>query len=88
MSSILAQDAENLPLNADVGGGSVNGGHFGIRGLQADHTSLTIETFERGVRTIDQGHDDLAFARCSCPLHQDVVAGDDVLVTHGVAADL
>ena len=85
---VFAQDAQNFALDADVGSGGVDGGHFGVGGLQADHAAFAVETFEGGVGAVDEGNDDLAFAGGAGPLHQDVIAGDDVLVTHGVAAYL
>src|SRR3981189_3273894 len=83
---VFAQDAENFALDADVGGGGVDGGHFGVGRLQADHAAFAIEALEGGVGPIDEGDDDLAFAGGAGALNQDVVSGDDVLVAHGVAA--
>ncbi len=83
---VFAEDAEDFALDADVGSRSVDGGHFSIGGLQADHAAFAIEALECGVGTIDEGDDDLAFAGGACALDEDVVAGDDVLVAHGVAA--
>src|SRR3982074_1213011 len=83
---VFAQDAENFALDADVGGGGVDGGHLGVGGLQADHAAFAIEALEGGVGAVDEGDDDLAFAGCGGALDQDVVPGDDVLVAHGVTA--
>src|SRR5882757_861527 len=85
---VFAQDAENFALDADVGGGGVDGGHFGVGGLETDHAALAVEALEGGVGAVDEGDDDLAFAGGAGALDQDIVTGDDVLVTHGVAADL
>jgi len=83
---VFAQDAEDFALDADAGGGGVDWGHFGVGGLQTDHAAFAVETLEGGVGAIDEGDDDLAFAGGAGALDQDVVAGDDVLVAHGVAA--
>jgi hypothetical protein len=84
---VFAQDAENFALDTDIGGRGVDGGHFGIRGLEADHAAFAVEAFEGGVGAVDQRDDDLALAGGAGTLDQDVVARDDVLVAHGVAAD-
>ena len=86
MLSVFPQDAENFALDADVGSRRVDRRHFGVGGLEADHAAFAIETLKGGIGAIDEGHDDLAFARGAGPLNQNVIAGDDVLVTHGVAA--
>jgi hypothetical protein len=83
---VFAEDAENLALDADVGGGGVDGRHFGVGGLQADHAAFAVEALEGGVGAVDEGDDDLAFTGGAGALDQDVVAGDDMLVAHGVAA--
>ena len=85
---VFAEDAEDFALDADVGGGGVDGGHLGVGGLEADHAAFAVEALEGGVGAVDEGDDDLAFAGGAGALDQDVVAGDDVLVAHGVAADL
>lgn len=87
-SGVFAQNTKDFALDGDVGGRGVDRSHLGVRGLQADHGSFAIEALEGGVRAVDEGDDDLAFARGAGAFNQDVVAGDDVLVTHGVAADL
>ena len=46
---VFAQDAKNFALDADVRSGGVDGGHFGVGGLQADHAAFAVETFEGGV---------------------------------------
>jgi len=84
---VFAEDAQDFALDADAGGGGVDGGHLGVRGLEADHGAFAIEALEGGIGAVDQGDDDLSFAGGPGALDQDVVAGDDVLVTHGVSAD-
>src|SRR5258705_27260 len=88
ISGVFAEDAENFALDADVCGGGVDWGHFGVGGLQADHAAFAVEAFEGGIGTVDEGDDDLAFTGGAGALDQDVVSGDDVLVAHGVAAYL
>ena len=61
-SGVFAEDAEDFALNADVGGGGVDGSHFGVGGLQADHAALAIEALEGGVGAVDEGDNDLALA--------------------------
>ena len=78
---------KNFALDADIGGGGVDGGHLGIGGLEADHAAFAVETLEGGVGAVDQSDDDFAFAGGAGALDQNIVAGDDVLVAHGVAAD-
>jgi hypothetical protein len=85
---VLAEDTQHLSLDADVGGRGVDRGHFGVGGLQADHAAFAVEALEGGVGAVDEGDDDLAFAGGAGTLDQDVVAGDDVFVAHGVAAHL
>ena len=87
-SGVLAEHAQDLALDADVAGGGVDGLHLAVGGLQADEVSFAIEALEGGVGAVDQGHDDLSLAGGAGALDQDVVAGDDVLVAHGVALDL
>lgn len=55
--------------------------------MQANHAAFAVKTLEGSVGTVDEGDDDLAFTGGSRALDQDVVAGDDVLVAHGVATD-
>ncbi|MCU1250910.1 MAG: hypothetical protein JWQ49_3939 [Edaphobacter sp.] len=86
MSGVFAEDAENLALDADVGGRGVDGGHFGVGWLQSDHAAFAIEALERGVGTVYEGDDDLTFTGGASALDQDVVSRDDVLIAHGVAA--
>jgi hypothetical protein len=87
-SSVFTQDPKDLALDSNVGCGSVDGGHLGVGGLKADPVALAVEALEGGVGAVDESDDDLAFASGACALDEDVIPGDDVLVTHGVAADL
>jgi len=84
---VLSEDAENLALDADIGGLSVDGSHFLVGGLQADEVALSVEAFEGGIRTVDECDDDFAFAGSAGALDEDVISGDDVLVPHGISAD-
>ena len=84
---VFAEDAEDFALDADVGGGGVDGGHLAVGGLEADHGALAVEALEGGVGAVDEGDDDLAFAGGAGSFDQHVISGDDVLVAHGVAAD-
>ena len=86
-SGVLTEDSEDLALDADVGGRGVDRSHLSVRGLEADHAALAIEALEGGVGAVDEGDDDFALAGGAGALDQHVVAGDDVLVAHGVAAD-
>jgi hypothetical protein len=86
-SGVFPQDAQDFALDADVGGGSVDGGHLCIGGLEPDHAALAVEALEGSVGAIDQSDDDLALACGAGALDEDVIAGDDVLVAHGVTAD-
>ena len=88
MLCVFAEDAEDLALNADVGGGGVDGGHLRVGGLQADHAAFAVKALEGGIGAVDQGDDDLPFAGGAGALDQNIVARDDVLVAHGVSADL
>ena len=56
--------------------------------MEADHGAFAVEALEGGVGAIDEGDDDLAFAGGAGALYEDVVTVDDVLVAHGVSADL
>jgi hypothetical protein len=85
---VFAKDAEDLALDADVGGGSVNGRHLSVGGLQPDHAPFAVEALEGGIGAVDEGDDDLAFAGGACALDQNVVAGDDVFIAHRIAAHL
>ncbi len=84
----LRRTPRTFALDADAGGRGVDGGHFGVGGLKADHAAFAVKALEGGVGAVDEGDDDLAFAGGAGALDQDVVAGDDVLVAHGVAANL
>ncbi len=86
-SGVFTQDAEDLALDADIGGGRVDGSHLGIGGLEADHGALAIEALEGGVGAVDKGDDNLSLAGGVSAFDEDVVSGDDVLVAHGVATD-
>ena len=86
-SGVFAEDTQDLALDTDVGCGGEDGGHLGVGGLEADHAALPIEALEGGIGTIDEGDNDFSLAGGSGSLDEDVVAGDDVLVAHGVAAD-
>jgi hypothetical protein len=48
---------------------------------------LGIETLQRGVRAVDEGDNDLSLAGSPGAFDQHVIAVDDVLVAHGIAAD-
>jgi hypothetical protein len=85
---VFTEDAENLALDADVGGGGVDGRHLGVRGLQANHAAFAVEAFEGSVGAVDERDDDLAFACGAGALDKNIVSGDDVLVAHGVTAHL
>jgi len=85
--SVFAEHAEDFALDADAGGGGVDGGHFGVGGLEADEVAFAVEALEGGVRAVDQGNDYFAFAGGAGALDQDVIARDYVFVAHGVAAD-
>ena len=87
-SSVLAEDSEDFALNADVGGGGVDGGHLGVGGLEADHGAFAVEALQGCVGPVDEGDDDLTLAGGAGALDEDVITVDDVLVAHGVAADL
>jgi hypothetical protein len=87
-SGIFSQNTEDFALNADIARRSEDGSHLGVGGLEADHISLTVEALEGGVCTVDEGHDDLSLTGGAGSLDQDIVAGDDVLIPHGVAANL
>src|SRR6516162_10223689 len=87
-SGVFAKDAENLALDGDAGGRRVDGGHFGVGGLKANHAALTVEALKGGVGAVDEGDDDLALAGGAGAFDEDVVAGDDVLIAHGVSPDL
>ncbi len=87
-SAVLAEDAEDLALDGDAGGGGVDGCHLGVGGLEADHRAFAVEAFEGGLGAVDEGDDDLALAGGAGSFDEDVVSGDDVFVAHGVAADL
>ena len=75
-------------MDRDVGGGRVDGGHLRVGGLEADHVALPVEALEGGVGAVDEGDDDLAFAGGVGSFNQNIIPGDDMLVAHGVAADL
>jgi hypothetical protein len=88
VSGVFTEDAEDLALDGDACGGGEDGSHLGVGGLETDHISLAVEALEGGIRAVDQSDDDLAFAGGAGTLDEDVVAGDDVFVAHGVAANL
>ena len=84
---IFAEHAQDFALNADAGGLGVDGGHLGVGGLEADEVAFAVETLEGGVGAVNEGDDDFALAGGAGALDQNVIAGDNVLVAHRVAAD-
>jgi len=87
VSGVFAEDTEDLALDGDAGGRGKDRGHLGVGGLEANHAALAVEALKGGVGAVDEGDDDLAFAGGAGALDEDVVAGDDVLVAHGVTAN-
>jgi len=57
----LRRTPRTLPWMLTLAQG-VDGGHLGVRGLEADHAAFTVEALEGGVGAVDEGDDDLAFA--------------------------
>ena len=84
---VFAEHAEDFALDADAGGGGVDGSHFGVGGLEADEVAFAVEALEGGVRAVDQGDDDFAFAGGAGSFHEHVIPRDDVFVAHGVTTD-
>ena len=84
---VFAEHAEDFALDADAGSLGVDGGHFGVGGLETNEIAFAVEAFEGCVGAVDEGDYDFAFAGGAGALNQNVVAGDDVFVAHGVAAD-
>lgn len=85
---VLSEYAENLALDADIRGRGVDGRHLGIGGLEADHAAFPVEALEGCVGAVDESDDDLALACGAGALDENIVAGDDVLIAHGVASYL
>ncbi len=86
--SVFAEDAEDPSLDRDLGGGDHDRIHLGVGGLEADDGAFAVIALEGGFRTADEGDDDLARAGRAGALDEDEVAVEDVLVAHGLAADL
>jgi len=84
---IFAEHAEDFALDADARGLGVDGGHFGVGGLEADEIAFAVKALEGGIGAVDEGYYYFAFAGGAGSFHKYVVAGDNVLVAHGVAAD-
>jgi hypothetical protein len=73
------------PFKADAARDPAISGICG--GLEADLGTFVVEALEGGFGAVDEGYDDLSLAGGAGALNKDVVAADDVLVAHGVAAD-
>lgn len=84
---VFAEDAQDSALDGDLRRRNEDGLHFSVCGLQTHHVSLRVKTLQRGFGTMDEGHDDLALACGSGALNQNIIAIDDVLIAHGIAAD-
>src|SRR5438874_7086854 len=60
--------------------------HRRIRRLQADLVAFAVETLKRSLRAVNQRNHDVAVTRGLGLFHHHVIAIDNVLVLHGVAA--
>src|SRR5215472_13404579 len=86
--SVLAQDAEDASLNRDLRGRNIDRLHFDVRRLQSNGIPFRVEALQGGFTAAHQCNDNLALAGSPSPLHQNIVPVDDVLVAHGVPANL
>src|SRR6266542_5711715 len=86
---VLPDDAHHDALYDDVALVHAQRAHGGVRGLEPDPAArLAIKLLDRGVGAVHQRHDGLADVGLVALVHHDVVAVLDVLVDHGLPADL
>ena len=85
---VLPQDAQNAALNGDLPSRYVNGFHLNVGGLETYDAAFRIEALEGGFGAVDERNHDFPLPGGSGALYEHVIAADDVLVAHGVAADL
>uniref|UniRef100_E6QMB6 Uncharacterized protein n=1 Tax=mine drainage metagenome TaxID=410659 RepID=E6QMB6_9ZZZZ len=85
--SVAAQNAQHAALYGDLRGGHKNGVHVRIGGLQADLAALDVEALERCLGAAHQRDDNLSLAGGAGALDQHVIAAENVLVAHRVAAN-
>jgi len=71
---VLSKNPEDLTLDADVSGRSVDGRHLSVGGLEANHAAFAVKALEGGVGAVDECDDDLALAGRTGTLDQNVVA--------------
>ena len=57
-----------------------------LEGCRRTVIALGVKALQRGLGSAHQRHHDLSLARRACALDQHIIAVDDVLVAHGVAA--
>ncbi len=84
----LRRTPRTFPWILTLAAGSVDWGHFDVRGLEANHTAFAVEALEGGVGAVDERDDNLTFPGGAGAFDQDVVARDDMFVAHGVATNL
>lgn len=85
--SVLPEDAQYFALNTDAGCRSIDGSHLRVGRLKPNHTALAVEALQGGIAAVDEGYDNLSFAGGAGSLYKDVVAGDNVLIAHGITTD-
>ena len=85
-SGVFTENSQDLSLNCDVGSGGVDGCHLGVGGLEPDHAAFAIKALQGGVGAVDQCDHDFSLASGASSLDEDVIAGDDVFIAHGVAS--
>jgi len=85
---VFAEHSKDSALNGDLGGGNEDGVHLDIRRLKPDDGAFAVIALQGGLRTAHQGDNDFAGAGRRGAFDEDEVAVKDVLVAHGLAADL
>src|SRR5215831_3796931 len=84
---VFPQHANNASLDLNRGGGHNDRPHVGVGRLQADIVRFAIEAFKRGVRTLDQSHDNVPVMSGLGLFDKHVVSAHDVFVLHRITAD-
>ena len=88
LASILSQNSDYSTLDCHIRSRNDDRIHSCIGWLQANFIAFAIKAFEGGVGTLDKGDDNVAVVGDLSFLDQNVIAVEDVLILHGLAAHL
>src|SRR5437899_2237003 len=82
-------DSEDPALDLEIAEGDPDRLHRGVGRLKTSHSAgLAVKTLQCGFAPSHQRYDDLPVPYLIGPLDQDIVAGHDVVLDHGLAIHL